>query len=563
MEKKRSGTGKGNNGNNHNRNNNHGTSTTKLTETTSSLKNLQLGGGGTATAVSGSKNNSINNNKSSGNNNSSSSNTSNDKTKNTKKSKKSTSNDSSAKSTSASAATTTSSKKSTGPILLGLPDSPMERQDDVDPYITKIGGVPTWLNEKMPASSKYGVCGACGKNMHLLIQAYVPLDKSPYDRVVYVWACNQRLCMRKNGSFRVVRALKLNPEYAQKLEKKPKPAVVAPTPAPLVNPFAAPGSLSNTLFGGNGSGFVNPFASPSGSANPFAAPPGFGTGFQAPPLPTTTTAAAAAAPVAKSFASVTSSNIPQDPNSESEDEEEETSEQTEWPEELPSFDPHYLYISEEVLEKSDKLNDDISKRYAHLLALEEAANEENDDEEGSGGGSNGATWSGETYEKSTLPKGVDKAFKKFTERVQSWPDQCVRYDFPGIPLLFSYSDNTAQTLLPPNSTQHSKHSTPSAHRIPKCPSCKGPRGFEFQLMPHMLSLLDVTSTKYLSEEENKSLKDRKGVQLFDIGMEWGTILVYSCVEDCFGKKAQMEEANNNDQHKVKYFEEVALVQFED
>lgn len=34
------------------------------------------------------------------------------------------------------------SSKKAGPILLGMPDSPMESVDDVDPYVTKIGGVP-------------------------------------------------------------------------------------------------------------------------------------------------------------------------------------------------------------------------------------------------------------------------------------------------------------------------------------------------------------------------------------------------------------------------------------
>ncbi|KAG0004047.1 hypothetical protein BGZ80_008730 [Entomortierella chlamydospora] len=533
------GGNKGNGGGGNSSRNNHAATNKKLADTTSSIKNLQIG----TSTVSGSKgtnSTSANNSNANGNN------------KNGKKPKKNTSNGAKSASTPAPA------KKSTGPVLLGLPDSPMEHQDDVDPYITKIGGVPSWLDQDMPAPSKYGICGACGKNLYLILQAYVPLERSPYDRVVYVWACNQRLCMRKNGSFRVIRALKLNPEYAQKLEKKSKPAAApAPITAPgvvtAVNPFAASGAfdMGSALFGGSGSGF-NPFAPPSSTVNPFAPPMGFGVG--------------APAPAVISFASITSTNVPkEDPSSDSEEEEEEedvASESTEWPENLPAFDPHYLYITEEVLEKSDSIDDDISQRYGHLLALEEAA-ADGDDEDGAGGsGSGGATWSGEAYEKAALPKGVDKAFQKFTERVQSWPEQCVRYDFPGVPLLFSYSDRTAQSLLPPNVTQHSKHTTPSAHRIPKCPACKGPRGFEFQLMPNLLSMLDVTSKKYLSEEEKQSLKERKGAQVFDIGMEWGTILVYSCVEDCFGMKAQNEESSSDNQ-KVKYFEEVALVQFED
>ncbi|KAG0376931.1 hypothetical protein BGX24_006973 [Mortierella sp. AD032] len=453
------------------------------------------------------------------------------------------------------AASSPVSSKKAGPILLGMPDSPMETQDDVDPYVTKIGGVPLWLSEDLPAPSKYGVCEACGKNMYLLIQAYVPLESSPYDRVVYVWACNQRLCMRKKGSFHAVRALKLNMEYAQKLEKKTKPATAPVAPTPLANPFGTvPGAfdMGNALFGGAGAGFNNPFAAPSNTANPFAPPPGFG----APAVP---------API--TFASVSSSNIPAKEESFSEDEAEESLEESgPWPEKPSAFLPHYLYITEEILEDSKAVSDDIAQKYSHLLALEEANQDDDEDEKGAGG----ANWSGEAYEKASLPKGVDKAFKKFTERVQAWPDQCVRYHFPGSPLLFSFSDPTARFLLPANASQHSKHSAPSAHRIPRCPACKGPRGFEFQLMPNLLSLLDVTSKKYLSEEETKALKERKGAQVFDIGMEWGTILVYSCVNDCFGKNTAMKKVAEDGTEEVdtkmpavKYFEEVALIQFED
>ncbi|KAF8938084.1 hypothetical protein BGZ47_008747 [Haplosporangium gracile] len=450
------------------------------------------------------------------------------------------------------AASSPMSSKKAGPILLGMPDSLMEPQDDIDPYVTKIGGVPLWLSEDLPAPSKYGICEACGKNMYLLLQAYVPLETSPYDRVVYVWACNQRLCMRKKGSFRVVRALRLNAEYAQKLEKKAKPTTPVAS-APLANPFgAAPGAfdMGNALFGGAGAGFNNPFAPPSSTVNPFAPPPGFGA-----PAP-------AAAPI--SFASITSSNIPAKEELSSEDEEETVEESGPWPEKPPTFSPHYLYIAEEVLEDSKAVSDDIAEKYSHLLALEEANQDDGDDDEK--GGPGGAGWSGEAYEKASLPKGVDKAFKKFTERVQAWPDQCVRYHFPGSPLLFSFSDPTARTLLPANASQHSKQNAPSAHRIPRCPACKGPRGFEFQLMPNLLSLLDVTSKKYLSEEEMKALKERKGAQVFDIGMEWGTILVYSCVDDCFSKNATKKADGAEEDTKVplvKYFEEVALIQFED
>ncbi|KAF9978429.1 hypothetical protein BGZ73_002325 [Actinomortierella ambigua] len=494
-------------------------------------------------------------------------------------------------------------KPSFGPVLLGLPDTPMTAKEDVDPYVTKIGGVPNWLDASTPAPAKYGVCESCGKSMFLLLQAYVPLEKSPYDRVIYVWACNQRKCMRNKGSVRVIRSMKLNPEYAAKLEKKTKPTVAA---APATNPFGAPAAvdLGNALFGGGPMAFSNPFAqsAPLGSnpfggstatastahsqfgalptsASPFGAPSNSVGAFPIPSgtLTTTTTTAT------KSFASAVGANVPTMHDESSEEEKEEDTVEaddegsTEWPEKPSAFQAHYLYITEEVL--NDAMADDaLVNKYRHYIAMgeEQLRAEEEEGEEGTGG----ASWGGEVYEEDQLPKGMDKALQKFTERVQaSGAEQCVRYEFPGTPLLFSFGDETAKTLLPAGASHHSKHTVPSAHRIARCSGCGGPRAFEMQLMPNMLSMLQVSSREHLSEEEQASLKTRKGAEQFNVGMEWGTVLVYSCAEDCFSKRKTKSKKrkddghdNNNDHNQeedeedklqTRYYEEVALVQLEE
>lgn len=53
------------------------------------------------------------------------------------------------------------SKKKAGPVLLGMPDSPMEGQEDTDPYVTKIGGVPVSSKRE-----RYGI-----NPMHLILTA--------------------------------------------------------------------------------------------------------------------------------------------------------------------------------------------------------------------------------------------------------------------------------------------------------------------------------------------------------------------------------------------------------
>ena len=59
----------------------------------------------------------------------------------------------------------------------------------------------------------------------------------------------------------------------------------------------------------------------------------------------------------------------------------------------------------------DKRDDDILK-YEEVQKLLE--NDDNSD------------WFGEKYEKPILPKGYNKTFQKFSDRVAEWPDQCVR-----------------------------------------------------------------------------------------------------------------------------------------
>lgn len=83
------------------------------------------------------------------------------------------------------------------------------------------------------------------------------------------------------------------------------------------------------------------------------------------------------------------------------------------------FPGHYLYIcEEEASETYDSIGMDKSK-YQKYLDMHPSEEDVDDAEEG-------VSWAGEAYEKQQLPRGFDKAFKKFTERVSAWPEQCVR-----------------------------------------------------------------------------------------------------------------------------------------
>ncbi|KAJ1981991.1 hypothetical protein H4R35_000488 [Dimargaris xerosporica] len=202
-------------------------------------------------------------------------------------------------------------------------------------------------------------------------------------------------------------------------------------------------------------------------------------------------------------------------------------------------------------------------------------------------GKDGA-WKDETYEQDSLPSGMDRGLQRFLERVAEWPDQCVRYNLGGIPLLYSFKDSVARSLYsipttttsvlssptPTSSLHPTGPATPSAsmtralprystHRIPKCQYCGEPRIFECQLMPNLLLLLQterhaaialqsfVTITT-MSNSKSRQVR-AKGLPsaLATKGMEWGTVLIFSCRADCHPVQA-----------KDAFFQECALVQLE-
>lgn len=92
---------------------------------------------------------------------------------------------------------------------------------------------------------------------------------------------------------------------------------------------------------------------------------------------------------------------------------------------------------------------------------------------------------------------TDRVFQKFQMKVKCCPDQIIRYKRGGDPLWIS------KEPLPEN--------------VPNCEHCNGPRQFEFQIMPQMLSLL----------KEND--------------LDWGVITVYTCKISCTDSKGYKNE----------------------
>ena len=102
--------------------------------------------------------------------------------------------------------------------------------------------------------------------------------------------------------------------------------------------------------------------------------------------------------------------------------------------------------------------------------------------------------------------GYDKYFKAFHMRVSHYPRQCVRYAPGTRPLLFSAAE-------------------PSDSLVCDCQGHPNPMQFDLQLMPAILSILPTNEERHLAHIPTNQ---RNTHSLFGDGMEWGTVLVYTC-----------------------------------
>jgi len=119
-------------------------------------------------------------------------------------------------------------------------------------------------------------------------------------------------------------------------------------------------------------------------------------------------------------------------------------------------------------------------------------------------------------EKDAFESTIDKTFQKFADRLAQNPEQVLRYEFGGMPLLYSKTDAVGKLFLKSSSEAGSgkvKTIHQGSGRIPRCPNCASARVFELQLVPQAIAELEV-------EEEGME------------GMEWGTIILGVCEKDC-------------------------------
>jgi pre-rRNA-processing protein TSR4 len=343
--------------------------------------------------------------------------------------------------------------------------------------------------------------------MVLLLQlnGELPERYPGHERRIYVFSCRKASCRRRDGSIRALRGLVVAKNISEfskedngrnevKLEKKVGPSQNlgdALFSTKTSEPREAKDSANP--FSGN----ANPFSSTS-AKNPFSTPPPSGP-FSTKSSATQSNVDNEASALPKTFKEALNLNneqvhLPPPPPEP-------------WPEEssLPAAYP-VSYLSEAEYETLEPTPASIPANTRMDM----------DDEPGSSGG-------GRKEDKEVFESSMDAAFQKFADRMAQNPEQCIRYEFAGTPLLYSKDDTVGKML--------------SANRpMPRCQNCGAGRVFEVQLTPHAITELEA---------------DEIGLE----GMDWGTIIVGVCENDCQERSVGLGEAG--------YIEEWVGVQWEE
>ncbi|KAI7212237.1 hypothetical protein KC333_g7218 [Hortaea werneckii] len=391
---------------------------------------------------------------------------------------------------------------------------------------SQLGGYPAWLDDKTAPSGALIKCKTCSNYMTLILQLNGEMrDRFPgHERRLYLWACRRKACRRKEGSMRGFRAVKVDQSQVN-AAKESSPDVQGSTSAANDNVKPAV-NLGETLFGvkSPSAAQANPFSttnSGSAAANPFAGASALAAKPSQPPTSTE--------PLAETFADKARISSPPPPSGPIQAPLEP---QEPWPETsaLPHPYPSY-YI-------------DADTEYLDPEPLDIPANARLERSTAEGESSSGSI----TDDKAAFESSMDKTFQRFADRLAQNPEQILRYEFGGQPLLYSKTDAIGKMLAPaaaPGQNESTKVQTAKQQRtndgtstIPTCANCGAKRVFELQLTPHAITEL---------EAEELSVE----------GMDWGTIVFASCSADCqqAGKKAAEGE--------VGYVEEWVGVQWEE
>ena len=236
-----------------------------------------------------------------------------------------------------------------------------------------------------------------------------------------------------------------------------------------------------------------------------------------------------------------------------------------WPPRSAFPTPYPRFPLEADYETLDKTSDSPTNFKTHS----EDAMQIDDDTADANANAN-ANANADTNEKQIFESTLDKTFQRFADRLAQNPEQVLRYEFGGKPLLYASSDGSSgdddkvarafrkgstrwesRTEVAVNDGSGNKKSgtggfsidsvvsSPATNTntntntgtagvgagkgtsLPPCPNCNAPRVFEVQLTPHAIETLE-------GDGEGAGTGTGNGLD----GMSWGTIIVAVCLADC-------------------------------
>ncbi|PGG97418.1 pre-rRNA-processing protein TSR4 [Blastomyces parvus] len=398
-------------------------------------------------------------------------------------------------------------------VLLGYADD-----NGSDDSISHLGGWPTWLDPATPPPGDFARCKVCNNPMLLLLQLNGDLPEHfPHDeRWLYIFGCPRKSCTRKNGSIRALRGVKkhkvANSSSRQQQNNQPEKTGNASEPTPAEAESKPKQDLGSSLFGAapstqGQSANPNPFstASSPSQVNPFASLAPTSSLAAKPPQKPSSPPPTESLP--ETFAEKVRLSSPP-PSNPSNPAKVAAGPPLPWPPQsaFPKPYPHH-HLDAEYETLSRPPSPTLPTTAQPVLMDEDSSTAAGADP------------------KDTFESAMDKSFLRFSTRLAHNPEQVLRYEFRGTPLLYSTTDVVGKLFSNPSPSAKSSHVKVStggggAGRIPRCEYCGRERVFEVQLTPHAITVLE---------------EGREGIGLGpndDTGMEWGTVILGVCAANC-------------------------------
>jgi len=358
-------------------------------------------------------------------------------------------------------------------VLLGFADVEVKETDSVDWTSNKVAGLPDWFASVN--IDQYPQCGLCTANLYHLVQMYCPLLNSTFHRTLNVFGCINKTCWNKSQSIVVMRSQELEVKTATKVKTQERVSCDdwggASTWCDGDDDWGNVDDDNHTNIQDSIGGFAQDESSD-----------GDGITDELNEL------------------SITDNNniCHNNPCLDG----------------VHHFMGYHIYVHEESVtsllgsnEYEMKLYEDYIKREGDVMT-DNIEDNNNDNDKSKSKGNKGKKGAMEKYEK-TRSKSTDEAFHQFKKRISTYPQQLLRYEWCGDPLLLS-----SRSPLDP----------PSLHNIPPCPYCTAPRVFECQLLPSLLNYLHTNTSTHSSDQNT---------QLGNETIEFGCIYVFTCSNACW------------------------------